>query len=320
MNNLRLYGGNEITNLDAFSRMINLMSNATNTICFHHNDMDGKSAAMVLYLLGVKDFHLCDYNKNLIDASLCKDKDIIIVDYSVTIPDIELLTEARSITLIDHHISTTKIVSDLNDLVKGNKPINFLIDTGKCGAMLTYEYYGMADHSTQVDKEVSDTFIKLVDDYDRWVKADIRSDYLNTYLYNCGQNYVGSQIFIDLFKSQEALDKAIEFGKRFYDNAMQKNRIIYDAFAKDVEINGLKFKAIEGYGNSQLFPDEVMYDESYAGVIVYHKAGDYYQFSLYSANSKYAMNEIAESFIDDTGRPGGGHRAAAGFRTKEKLF
>lgn len=320
-NNVKICGGNEITKIDGGCRLINMLNGADNVVCIHHNDMDGKAAAQVLALLGVTEFQQCDYNNNLINAEACQGKDVVIVDYSITEKDLEmLLPVAKHITLLDHHLSTMKISDALNKVVDDNPgKLAYLIDTTRSGAKITFEYYDLEHSFNLIDKEASSLFITLVDDYDRWVKADIRSDYINSFLYNSGQNYVNSSVYRRLFTDLAYLKFAIEVGKAFYDNMMEKNRITFNAFAYPVEnFHGLKLMVIEGYGNSQLFPEEIM--EQYDAVSVFHKNGDYWQYSLYSAKPDVAVNEIAEQYVDQTGRRGGGHKSAAGFRSIKRVF
>ena len=58
-------------------------------LCYHHNDMDGRSAgAVVAYYFGIEDntnFHEVNYDGNLPDIENAKDFDqVIFVDYSFT--------------------------------------------------------------------------------------------------------------------------------------------------------------------------------------------------------------------------------------------
>ena len=67
-------------------------------LCYHHNDMDGRSAgAVVAHYFGIEDganFHEVNYDGNLPDIENAKDFDqVIFVDYSFTEKTCNVLIE-----------------------------------------------------------------------------------------------------------------------------------------------------------------------------------------------------------------------------------
>jgi oligoribonuclease NrnB/cAMP/cGMP phosphodiesterase (DHH superfamily) len=106
--------------------------------CFHHKDADGY------------DFHPGVYQ---IDPPNVEGRDVLMVDFSYKRPVVEdMLRQARSITLIDHHKSA---IEDLKPLLDTGA-VQGYTDIEHSGAMLAWRYLNPGQDAPQLLKHVED--------------------------------------------------------------------------------------------------------------------------------------------------------------------
>jgi oligoribonuclease NrnB/cAMP/cGMP phosphodiesterase (DHH superfamily) len=175
-------------------------------ICYHHTDMDGKSAGWLVAKYNMKqhlnpsNFHPYNYGDNI---EVTEADTLIMVDISVSETDYQKFHDAVMIAKktiwIDHHQTSLNSIERHSDwfdsVVKEDKLIHFVCTAG-CGAMLTYIYFtypalaykyneGLITFGTyethgglyyimasdELQKRYSipcPEWLKLVDDYDCW--------------------------------------------------------------------------------------------------------------------------------------------------------
>lgn len=293
------------------------------SVLFTHTDLDGHMAAMVIDSIIPEIPIFCNNygNRRVWTIDQVFGKNVIFTDYSLPKKDFDDLMSGKfgilSLTIFDHHETSLKLIDKDNFNTKFNVPLYMDIDIERCGSKIAFEdceAYNLIKNLFSEDQaEKAKKLIDYVDDYDRWQKKHIECDYINSYVYASGMMYPRSPIYTSMLYAPDGLQKAIEYGKKFYDNKMELYRTQEDAFAFEVEdFKGLHIKAIQGHGNSLMFKDINEYD----AVCVYHR--DYktedWKYSLFTSKDDVDILSIAESF------GGGGHKQACGFSTYDNLF
>jgi oligoribonuclease NrnB/cAMP/cGMP phosphodiesterase (DHH superfamily) len=135
----------------------------TRTLCFHHNDADGRaSGAIARYALGHQlQLIETDYDERAIPwDQIASATEIIVLDFSFPIEDMLKMASSRQFTWIDHHKSA------LNELqaVAGDWP--GLRDLSEAACVLTWKYF--------FPQRPVPRAIILIGDRDiwRWAEAD----------------------------------------------------------------------------------------------------------------------------------------------------
>ncbi len=135
----------------------------TRTVCFHHNDADGRaSGAIVRYALG-RDIQLfeMDYDARSIPWNdISNANRIVVVDFSFPLQDMQKMAEGREFIWIDHHKSA------LTELEAASKTWPGLRDLSEAACVLTWKYF--------FPNKPVPRAITLIGDRDiwRWAEAD----------------------------------------------------------------------------------------------------------------------------------------------------
>lgn len=288
--------------------------------CFYHNDHDGRCAgATVAYFTGNyngEDYFEIDH-VTPIDISMVEDgEDVYIVDFGFSETELDnlhslsTLVDKCNLIWIDHHTSSMKMCH-WNDWMREIKGIR---KEGISGAALTYMYLH------QCEFEEIPYFVKLVSDYDCWqFKFDPHTthfklgmemtdydalDYIWIHMFDEEKRYCD---FADHVNLNGVMGKG-GLIKEYIDKDNDRYR---DLWAYETEIAGYKCLVVNKSSNSWVFGEK--YDE-YPLVMVWVYDGETYKYSIYSGNPDVDCCAIAESY------GGGGHKGAAGFRSKELLF
>ena len=288
--------------------------------CFHHNDMDGRSAAaLVAYYeknLNNDDYIELDYSKDIPVDIITKDETVYIVDYSFSAKTKNELDAILKITpnviWIDHHQTSMEFIERNPDY--GN--IKGIRSNDRCGAYLTYQYL--------FEGRIVPKYIELIDDYDRWVNAIPESQLFKLGIDAQPNQHPTSSLWHGLYLLDNMtaaagvsnVDDIIREGKLISRYTKITNKFDYNRMAFESTIRGHKCIVINKPGNSKVLCD-ILEDINcpYECGIVYTFNGNEYKYSIYGAkNSDIDCSKIAESY------GGGGHKKAAGFRTKCNLF
>lgn len=290
----------------------------------HHNDNDGLLSAHLLYKYSnAKDlnkYFKCNYSDLLVSTDMVEPGDVVVcVDYRLSPQMIsDMITMGvKSIILADHHKTTAEDIMDNLEFFKSKadeQKLCLLFDANMCGAKLVNSLISDNLYSIEKQNELDNrnNLVELVDVYDRNADPSFKQAwYFNNYTFKCGRTDVGSDMWDRFIEEDGFLDKALGFGKRLYDLNVQSNEVVYEAFSKEVMFNGLKCRALYGFGNGYVFNDHAM---EYDATIIYHKIRDgRYKYSIFSDTGS-DIEKIAKMY------GGGGHASAAGFTIDTDLF
>lgn len=325
-----------------------------NIICYHHNDMDGRGAGyLVLSRFFKKDFKEAvgnfvemDYNTPF-DLEKCKGKKVFVVDIAFTRATIVKLLEickvATKVIWIDHHQSSLDIIDDpeIKEELSKRRNLNYLVSNAGSGTLLTRLYLSSDIHKEYVQYSgfeiesvdytslmyfIKDgrkhsahipSWIKFIDDYDRWQKKIPQSEY---FILGCQSENTGlfknndlNTFWLKLSADGVVLDYVAK-GKTIMSYIKTKyNEELSEAF--EYTIDGITFLCMNSRGNSYVFGDKI---EDYPGVILYSYNGNIkkYDYSVYSRkNYGIDCKAFCEKYYG-----GGGHYHAAGFSTDKLIF
>lgn len=270
------------------------------TLCvYHKNCTDGTTAAAILLMkypdciLLPLDHNYKEEDINTLLSQTDKDTTVYIVDFSLKPDDLkELLSKAKEVINIDHHISAR---DTLNAFAKQYENFKLVFDNDASGASLTYRYI--------FGDDIPD-IVKYVEDKDIW-KWEFKEEtkYVNDYLF--------------LFTNQPEKIKDIIQNENIK-NILEKGKVIseYTTYlintfvekAKDLFIKIGDYK-IRAY-NTGLFQSEIgnllsmKFDQA---VCLFSINGDYAKLSFRSLDHHNPSALDLAKLLN-----GGGHRNAAG--------
>jgi oligoribonuclease NrnB/cAMP/cGMP phosphodiesterase (DHH superfamily) len=269
----------------------------THTICFHHNDPDGRaSGAIVRYALG-KDVLLVesDYDKTLIPwENLEEAGRVIVVDFSFPRRDMLRLAEGREFIWIDHHKSA------ILEFEKIGRSWDGIRDMSEAACVLTWRYFFPGQPVPRA--------VVLIGDRDIWRWAEEDTGAFNESLYNHDHQADHDRFWVPLFDDDRAtLDQMIKEGAWLREISLRRVDRLMEARSfevlferhKTLAVNASANGDIGDYGRSRGF--EVIYcyvDEMQPGGLATNV-------TLFS--DKVDVSSIAKKF------GGGGHAGAAGF-------
>jgi hypothetical protein len=149
---------------------------------FYHGDNDGRCAGFLFWKWverkGIeatpKDFREIDYNMTFPREIIKEGEAVYFLDFHPEKEeDYVWLTQHTDLCIVDHHITTNPHLWELDDKYQFLPNPKNIIDIEACGAMLVAKHFlGYTDDNMP-------EFIKLVDDWDRWVHANPMSKYFN---------------------------------------------------------------------------------------------------------------------------------------------
>lgn len=182
-------------------------------VVYHHNDLDGYSAAWVVHKYKPKliedhpsHYYVCDYNDKWDKHGEDCKEDVVIVDLSVSESTYLMLLEtcrtARSVTWIDHHKTSLEVIDNHFEELQSIENLTYFVSDCACGALLTYAYFSIPQ------KELADVR-NTSDGEEYFIKAfyDARTVAKNTIVNGCitNDNYRKINITISK-KSKKAQD------------------------------------------------------------------------------------------------------------------
>ena len=291
---------------------------------FHHNDMDGYGAAAIVAIEWLKKNgvdNVDEYQKIINNCCVeldhgpgDKDKlldvevgeEVYVVDYSFTQPTVYLLDKLidnTRLVWIDHHVSSI----DLIEKRRVYSEVKGFVRNGISGTALTYIYFNMC--------KIEDTprFVQLISDYDCWNNKMLPD---STY-FKLGYD-AQSDKFLTLYLLYHRPEDPLM--KNMIDNGCIIKNYINQDNKFYIEDNGYESKTEDGIpiyvcnksSNSWLFGDLI---KKYPAVCCYVFDGEEYVYSIYSSEfSTFDCRVYAEK------HGGGGHKGAAGFRSKDLIF
>ena len=246
-------------------------------VLIHHVDADGIFSAQIV-IKAIKEFigntkisiTCVPYNyERQFDFSsyIKKGSNVIVVDLSLKMNDIKaILKNANSAFIIDHHLTTLReFDSNYNFFLFlfYYRSLGMHICVKNAGVGLCYNIFKdcVNSYGATFADSVNEKAIGLIDRYDRFgfLSVKDREDCLSIYNFTLRSNqlYINSNMVTELLCNRDYLDKALKFGKEFYDESVIVNEIRYRAFAKPTtfSFNGNVYNCcyMYGSGNSSVF-------------------------------------------------------------------
>ena len=302
---------------------------------YHHTDDDGyaSAATVITYLLMSKQvtawnddrIKLIRFNYEKLDTFLPMqdfkiDDSIYMVDLSVSTGTLEkflqfinvLCNRKCSFTWIDHHRSSIdKTFEDL--LNKRFKIYGFekYLDNNYCAAYNCYKYLINQKLGVKTMPEI----IRVIDDYDCWkLKLEHTKEFIVGFSLEDKHNPANSEWYNWLTVRGDCLKlirDCIHYGQIVNKWLAVDDTIKYNGYAFETTLCGLKCCALNVRRNADIFrlTDEV----KYSILLSYIYDGNEFIYSVYSTDPDVYCNKVAELF------GGGGHKGAAGFRSKKLI-
>lgn len=271
--------------------MTNKTGRAKKLCIYHSNCLDGFAAAWVVHVaLGENvEFYKGIHQQAPPDVS---GRDVLLVDFSYKNNVLEnMLNIADSITILDHHISAEK---DLSDLLQTGK-IKGLFDMNKSGAMLAWQWFNPEQQAPKL--------IAYIQDRDLWHFKLAGTKEINAALSSYPYDFKLWDKFMVSDDELEALKRDGEAIER----KLQKD-------VKELIAAGVRRMIIAGYDVPVLNASAAYVSdaghimsvgEPFAACYWDHTNGR--SFSLRSSENGVDVAEVAEKY------GGGGHQKAAGF-------
>lgn len=270
------------------------------TICFHHNDEDGRaSGAIVRYALG-KEVHLVevDYDDLTIPWPLVeKASKVIVVDFSFPPQEMQKLATGREFIWIDHHISAIKEMEKASAQWAGIRDIN------EAACVLTWKFF--------FPTRAVPRAIVLVGDRDIWRWAEKDTGAFGEGLYVRDTRAENDSLWQPLLENDpKVLNEILKEGARLREIRLDEINALVERRGFEVKFFGERTLAINAPGNGDL--GQRGRDLGYEIVYCYE---DQMQQGVLSTNVTLFSKEVDVSVIAKK-FGGGGHAHAAGFSFK----
>jgi uncharacterized protein len=240
-------------------------------------------------------------------SRLCRDKVVALVDFSYpTAQLIELSKIAKSVLVIDHHISALRRFEASEEL-RAN--VSTVFDMNRSGCVLTWCYMFGVDASGK-DDALLPRFLRFVEDRDLWRWA-LRDSAPFMEAFSMVDYAFGEY---DAHRDEALVQRAIENGKMllaYRDSQLGKlNRrsVLVDGFF------GFRCRAVNSpvwtseLGNYVLDVEQGDDASDFALVWAWNHSAGSCDCSLRASNDRVDVSRIASAL------GGGGHKRAAGFR------
>ena len=326
--------------------------NDNKVIIFHHNDMDGKVSAALIYAYEyyykmTKSINITckeiDYTV-LLNDDIKEGTTVYFVDYSFSKNENidylkSLINKGYKVIWIDHHKTSLEILYQLRkEMNLANTNFDCMMTEEKCATMICAHWiWEQTNHNKKYYIE-NRNFIKLVNSWDIWIH-DMENDrdfnqgfmhivrakqynianiakILNVALINNDDPYnVGED------REKTLIQNYINIGKSINEYLDISNADLCKKYGHQVKIifNNNEYICItlNKLGNSTLFGD---LNDKYDIVIPYMYTGIQYTYSLFTKRNNLDCSEIAKKLGEIDGLGGGGHAQAAGFQTYHNIF
>jgi oligoribonuclease NrnB/cAMP/cGMP phosphodiesterase (DHH superfamily) len=269
----------------------------THTICFHHNDEDGRaSAAIVRYALGpgIKLFET-DYDEGTIPwDEVRQSEQVIIVDFSFPLPDMQAMAEGRQLVWIDHHKSALALMEEVAEEWPGIR------DLSEAACVLTWRYFFP-------DRPLPRAILLIGDrDIWRWAEEDTGAFTEGIHVRNTRPE--NDALWVPLLEGEPSLmDRIIQEGRRLREIRLREIIGMIEWRGFEVEFEGHRTLVINAPGNGDLGQRgrDLGYEITYCYIDQMQHDILTTSVTLFSRHADVSL--IARRF------GGGGHANAAGF-------
>lgn len=271
------------------------ISTGKDVVCFYHDDADGRcSAAIVRQALGGDVTCIpMEYGDEVPWDLLAKTENVIVVDFSFPLEDMERIASEADLTWIDHHVSA---LTDLQSMA--NLPGTRSLDHAAC--VLTW--------TTYFPDEPIPKAVLYVGDRDIWKHEFPQTRHFGEGLFHENTVPENDSLWKPLLENdQDFLDELIDRGEILYRARMMRDKRAIEGRGFEVEFEGHRTLMLNAVGTGDL--GEQIRKAGYAIGYCYSERvqnGEVTTFvTLYS--DTVDVSKIAKKF------GGGGHKAAAGF-------
>lgn len=268
----------------------------TPTLCIYHgNCADGFGAAFVVWLRyghNVK-YVAANYGEAPPD---CTDHDVLLVDFSYKLPELELILEqAKSVTILDHHKTAE---ADIQPLLDAGR-IHGEFDMNRSGAALAWDWCYPGEDRARL--------IEYIQDRDLWRFHLEGAREIGSVLFSYEQQFgIWLRIMNDL-EDDEARQQVIQQGEALQRKHMKDVREAVRLTGRLMNICGYTVTVANvPYIFASDAGNLMAEGRPFAATYVDTESGR--KFSLRSKEDGIDVSEIAKRF------GGGGHARAAGFQ------
>lgn len=280
------------------------MNKNAKSIIISHIDLDGYGCNIVAQRYMGRDIEIHNVNYDELATTICllpRDVQLIITDLSIPENLKGLLEEFSQVIVIDHHKSTLWA----KEWASGRTNVEVQVSEDRCATWWFYEYlaraYGYKDESM-------DEWVKLIDDYDRYVHNYPESRRLNSLLYISNRDWFVSQAM--LYTPQQVLD----FSKDKIDRYLEQQK---EYFEKTVffTLKATEPRVLLFFGEkNKSYISEQVFDKDDCVGLVYGVDLHNMTVSLRSSSKhRIDCSQIAKTIHPE----GGGHPNASGATLKD---
>lgn len=267
-----------------------------NLVIYHANCADGFCAAWIARMVLGEDetvFYAAHYGNSLPKT---EGRNVYMLDFSAPLETIEDIAEkCNRLVILDHHKTCEDDLRPIIECPPDN--VTIVYDNTKCGARLTWEFFFPEDPSPPI--------VDYVEDRDLWKWELPHSREISAFISSHNKDFlvwdVISGMEVDSVISEGA--GILRYQKQCVDTAVSK--------ALPIIIDGYEVLAVN-VAESSLISDvagELAHRKAF-GATYFFIDEETIQWSLRSREDGIDVSEVAKKF------GGGGHRNAAGFRTK----
>jgi oligoribonuclease NrnB/cAMP/cGMP phosphodiesterase (DHH superfamily) len=265
-------------------------------ICFYHNDADGRSSAAIVRRALGKDVRLMEtnYGEPVPWQEVEKAEQIVMVDFSMSLEDMQHMANGRRFTWIDHHISA------INELQEAATAWEGLRDVSQAACVLTWKYFFPDQPVPQA--------IQLIGDRDTWTNAYPDSPAFGEGLNQQNMSPENDKLWKPLLDDDpKAVQDLISSGGLIYNARLREIRRSVARFGQEVTFEGHRTLAINQRASGEL--GEHIRKKGYEIAYCYIETQQNGKLTTFVTlfSDQVDVSEIAKKY------GGGGHKSAAGF-------
>jgi oligoribonuclease NrnB/cAMP/cGMP phosphodiesterase (DHH superfamily) len=267
------------------------------TICLYHDDPDGCcAAAIVRRALGtevvLKPLEIGD---PIPWGMIEKSQQVVLVDYSLPLEDMQRLRAGRALVWVDHHKTSLARLAEAMTAVPGERSL----EAAAC--VLTWQ--------TFFPKERVPRAVTLIGDRDIWRMAYAETRAFSEGLFQEDISPENDRLWKPLLDGDQIFVKQlIESGQVLYEARSKSIRDVVGHYGFETMFEGHRTLVVNHRGNGDMGEHirQIGYELAYCYVEVVRDGRLQTVVTLYS--DQIDVSEIARKF------GGGGHRGAAGFQ------
>ncbi len=267
------------------------------TICLYHDDPDGCcAAAIVRRALGGKPvLYPLEIGDALPWDSIEKHEQVVLVDYSLPLEDMQRLRAGRKLVWVDHHKTSLARLGEAMADVPGERSL----EAAAC--VLTWRTFFPGDPIPQA--------VALIGDRDIWEMAYPETRVFSEGLFQEQIEPANDRLWGPLLDDDEdRVRQLIERGRVLYDARLKSIKDVVSHYGFVTSFEGHRTMVVNHRGNGDMgeYIRKAGYELAYCYVEVVRSGHLQTVVTLYS--DQIDVSEIARKF------GGGGHRGAAGFQ------